>query len=112
MASRVEQFIKQRVEELEFRPEDYEEEEKKVTVRLSVSMVDALDQIAGKLRLTRTATAESLLRVSIDEAHTRILDDPYFKSNEGINPALIAAIEDDEQVREAIGITTPVEVVA
>jgi hypothetical protein len=104
MASRVEQFIKNRVEELEFRPEDFEEEEKKVTVRLSVSMIDSLDTVAGKLHLTRTACAEQLLRVSIDEAYVRIMDDPYFKTG-GIDPAMIARIEEDEELREAAGIT-------
>lgn len=112
MASRVEQFIKERAEELQFRPEDYEEEEKKVTVRLRMSTIEALDAVAGKLSMTRTACAEQLLIVSIDEAHVRILEDPYFKQREGINPALIARIEEDEELRATVGVTSDVEVAA
>lgn len=100
MSSRVEQFIKNRAEELQYDP-DPEEEQKKVTVRLRVTTLDALDRIAGKLSMTRTACAEQLMVVAIDEADVRILEDPYFSQRDGISPAMIARIEDEEEAKEA-----------
>ncbi len=102
MASKVGQFVKERSEELQYDPEDHQEEEKKVTVRLRASTVEALDRIAGKLVMTRTACAERLLIVAIDEADVHIMEDPYLSLRNGIPADKIAAIEEDEEVRAAI----------
>jgi predicted DNA-binding protein len=105
--SRVERFIRARAEELQFRPEDFEEEEKKVTVRLPLSTVDALDRVAGKLSLTRTACAEQLMRVAIDEANIRIMEDPYFAQLDGMDPKTVALIEDHMEAMAEQAATEP-----
>lgn len=94
------QFISERLEELDYIPE--EEETKKVTLRLVESAVTDLDKIAGKLAMTRTACAENLLTAAIREASYIALTDPALGERRGIDPAMIARIEDDPQVKEVL----------
>ena len=99
--SRIAAFMHNRVDELDYVP--YEEEQKKVTVRLPASMIDDLDELAGKLVMTRTLCAESLLSIAVNEAHTLLYTDPLFANRtSGIPADKIAAIEEHEQLREQV----------
>ncbi len=51
---------------------------RKVTVRVGSSLVDKLDYVAEKTLQSRTAAAEALLVLAINEAYEATLDHPYF----------------------------------
>ncbi len=98
--TQVARFIAERLEQLDYIPE--EEEFKKVTVRLVESAVADLDQIAGKLFMTRTACAENLLAAAIREASFIALTDPAMTDRHGVDPSVVAQIEDDPRVSQAL----------
>ena len=100
MTSRVGQFIRSRADELAYVPEP-EEEEKKVTVRVPVSVINTLDALAGKLSMTRTGLAEHLLVISVDEAFSLTQQDPYLIQRQGIDPRGIALIAEQEEAEAA-----------
>ena len=89
-------FMHERIEHLDYDP--YFEAEKKVTVRLAQSLVDSLDAVAAKLSLTRTACAEQLLTLTINEAAVYITEDLVVAARKSFDPAILTKIEDEQEV--------------
>lgn len=97
--SRVLAFMHERIENLDFDPDD--EPGKKITVRLSQSLVNDLDAVAAKLSFTRTGCAEHLLSVCIREAAIYVTEDPIVAARSSFDPKLLARIEDASELVEA-----------